>query len=161
MLTAFVGQAILTEACLSFLGIGMLQKPRPAGASCCRVVQNMRETHLGCRSSRVSRSRWPYYDFIYLGMRCAIPWIHVCDRNNQTVFRRPGDIANQSTFWNRTSTPRWRSRSASTLRCFVSLISKYAFKLASLHCVSRNISPIDRIGRLKALNRPPKRPADR
>ena len=30
MLTAFVGQAILTEACLSFLGIGMLQKPRPA-----------------------------------------------------------------------------------------------------------------------------------
>ena len=30
MFTTFVGQAILTEASLSFLGMGMLQKPTPA-----------------------------------------------------------------------------------------------------------------------------------
>ena len=30
MLTALMGQAILTEASLSLLGMGMLQKPRPA-----------------------------------------------------------------------------------------------------------------------------------
>ena len=44
MLTAFVGQAILTEACLSFLGIGMLQKPRPAWGhmlqGCAKYAEN-------------------------------------------------------------------------------------------------------------------------
>ena len=57
-------KAILTEACLSLLGIDMLQKPRPAWGHMLQGCAEYAENAPGADLPGL-RSRWPYYDFIF------------------------------------------------------------------------------------------------
>ena len=66
-------KAILTEACLSLLGIGMLQKPKPAWGLMLQGSAEYAENAPWVPIFPVSRSRWPYYDFSIWGCGARYP----------------------------------------------------------------------------------------
>jgi len=72
MLTAYLGQAILLEASLSFLGLGV-SEPTPAWGLMLRgaAVQSPKRRR-GWRSSPVSRSAWPSSPSIFSATRSGM-----------------------------------------------------------------------------------------